>query len=414
MCIWRGSGTSDGPGSWARGLRTPTRQQLPGSRGLTDLPRHGSSRGRSVADHLCGHDNGRMHGLFAGLTTLDVAHGLDSVPDPLSKTTSTAHLLAAGGPATNAAVTFSALCRVARGRGSGSGDEGDGSDGGDAATLLTAVGRGPLSDVVLADLAEAGVDVLDATELPDGRPSSGADSRARGLEPALSGIVEHPEGRMVVSTNARLALDVVGARALLAEGLLDEGDPDVVLVDGHNPELAALALRAGTPDVDGSADPLAELAEHPSHLRVLDGGSWKPWFTPLLGLVDVAVVSADFRPPVLTEADGDATAAFLRGFGITRVVRTDGANPVRWWWDGAEGEVPVVGVAEASTLGAGDVFHGALAWALARLHASGLAVPQDPTPQIAFAASVATLSTRTFGTRAWRSDPGLTELLEGI
>ncbi|WP_052450422.1 PfkB family carbohydrate kinase [Actinomyces polynesiensis] len=352
-----------------------------------------------------------MHGLFAGLTTLDVAHGLDSAPDPLTKTTSTAHLLAAGGPATNAAVTFSALCRVARVRGTGSeGDEGD------VATLLTAVGRGPLSDVVRADLAKAGVDVLDATELPDGPPPlpADADSRARGLEPALSSIVEHPEGRMVVSTNARLPLDVVGARTRLAEDLLHMGDPDVVLVDGHNPELAALALRVGTRDDGASEDPFAELEEHPSHLRVLDGGSWKPWFTPLLGLVDVAVVSADFRPPVLSEADGDATAAFLRGFGITRVVRTDGANPVRWWWDGAEGEVPVVGVAEASTLGAGDVFHGALAWALARLHAAELAVPQDPTPQITFAASVATLSTCTFGTRTWRSDPRLAELLEGI
>ena len=36
-----------------------------------------------------------------------------------------------------------------------------------------------------------------------------------------------------------------------------------------------------------------------AHLRVLDGGSWKDWFTPLLGLVDVAVVSADFALLVL-------------------------------------------------------------------------------------------------------------------
>ena len=359
------------------------------------------------------HDNGHMHGLFAGLATLDVAHGLDSAPDPLTKTTSTAHLLAAGGPATNAAVTFEALCRVARGCGTGIGDEGDQDEGG-AASLLTAVGRGPLADVVLADLADAGVEVLDATGVPERGESPDADPGAHGLEPALSSIVEHPEGRMVVSTNARLSLDVAGARARLAEDLLHEGDPDVVLVDGHNPELATLALRVGTPDADASDDPFAELEEHPSHLRVLDGGSWKPWFTTLLGLVDVAVVSADFHPPVLTGADGDATAAFLRGFGITKVVRTDGANPVRWWWDGEEGEVPVSGVPEASTLGAGDVFHGALAWALARGHAAGRAVPQDPTPLIAFAASVATLSTRTFGTRVWRSAPELSALVGAV
>lgn len=362
----------------------------------------------------CGHDNGRMHGLFAGLTTLDVAHGVDSSPDPLTRTTSAAHLLAAGGPATNAAVTFEALCRVAWGRGTGPGNEGG------SASLLTAVGRGPLADVVRADLADAGVDVLDATGLPDGDAPSDADPLACGLEPALSSIVDHPEGRMVVSTNARLPLDTGRARELLGhvlDGWEGEGrtGPDIVLVDGHNPELAALALRVGTPGAgsDTSDDPFAELEEHPSHLRLLDGGSWKPWFTPLLGLVDVAVVSADFHPPVLTGADGDATVAFLRGFGITKVVRTDGANPVRWWWDGAEGEVSVTAVPEASTLGAGDVFHGALAWALGHRHAAGFAVPKNPTPLIAFAASVATLSTRSFGTRAWRSDVDLPDLVAG-
>ena len=50
-----------------------------------------------------------MTALFAGLTTLDVLHRLDHVPDPSLKVTSTDFTMAAGGPATNAAVTYAAL-----------------------------------------------------------------------------------------------------------------------------------------------------------------------------------------------------------------------------------------------------------------------------------------------------------------
>ena len=63
-----------------------------------------------------------MTALFAGLTTLDVLHRLDHVPDPLLKVTSTDFTMAAGGPATNAAVTYAALCAASRVL-NGSGDE---------------------------------------------------------------------------------------------------------------------------------------------------------------------------------------------------------------------------------------------------------------------------------------------------
>ena len=50
-----------------------------------------------------------MHAILAGLTTLDVIHALDHEPDTATKTTSIDHAMAAGGPATNAAVTIAAL-----------------------------------------------------------------------------------------------------------------------------------------------------------------------------------------------------------------------------------------------------------------------------------------------------------------
>lgn len=336
-----------------------------------------------------------MTALFAGLTTLDVLHRLDHVPDPLLKVTSTDFTMAAGGPATNAAVTYAALCAASRLL-SDSGDEAGATShplvsSGDAPVLLTALGEGPVSAFLAADLAAAGVRVLDATA-----PASSPVGR----EPAVSSIIEHPSGRMVASTNARLDADAGRVAAELPKRV------GAVLIDGHNPALAHAALTLGVPDVDGD-DPFAPLEARPPHPRILDGGSWKDWLTPLLGFVDIAVVSEDFAPPLMARPDGAQIAEFLRGFGITRTVRTRGDRSVQYWWDGASGEVPVDAVPDASTLGAGDAFHGAFTWAIER---GGDA---DPERLIRFASAVAAVSVSSFGTRQWLTSPTLVELVRG-
>ena len=235
-----------------------------------------------------------MTALFAGLTTLDVLHRLDHVPDPGLKVTSTGFTMAAGGPATNAAVTYAALEAAAR---SLSADEAvadspDPTTRADAPLLLTALGEGPVAAFLAADLAAAGVRVLDATvtaptatDTP-GLPGSAASSPAEAAaptyrstpaderdaatvsaprEPAVSSIIEHPSGRMVASTNARLDADPERVAADLPKRV------GVVLIDGHNPALAQAALTMGAPEVGGE-DPFAQLEAHPPHLRVLDGG----------------------------------------------------------------------------------------------------------------------------------------------
>ena len=346
-----------------------------------------------------------MTALFAGLTTLDVLHRLDHVPDPGLKVTSTDFTMAAGGPATNAAVTYAALEAGARSLSTDEAVAGspDHATRADAPLLLTALGEGPVSAFLAADLAVAGVRVLDATTPAPTIHPTPADERdaaqaSAPREPAVSSIIEHPSGRMVASTNARLDADPARVAAVLPERV------GVVLIDGHNPALAQAALTLGVPEVGGE-DPFARLETRPPHLRVLDGGSWKDWLTPLLGFVDVAVVSEDFAPPLLARADGEQVAGFLRGFGITRVARTRGERPVQYWWDGTSGEVPVHEVPDASTMGAGDAFHGAFAWALERAGAS------DPERLIRFASAVAGVSVSSFGTRQWLTSPVLAELV---
>ena len=379
-----------------------------------------SARAAAIPSHAAtGCDNVPMTALFAGLTTLDVLHRLDHVPDPLLKVTSTDFTMAAGGPATNAAVTYAALSAASRAL-SGSDDEAGATShplvsSGDAPMLLTALGEGPVSAFLAADLAASCVRVLDATTLaapstesteaddhpaaPEQRDAAPASSPA-GREPAVSSIIEHPSGRMVASTNARLDADAGRVAAELPERV------GAVLIDGHNPALAHVALTLGVPDIDGD-DPFAPLEARPPHPRILDGGSWKEWLTPLLGLVDIAVVSEDFAPPLMARPDGAQVAEFLRGFGITRTVRTRGNRSVQYWWDGATGEVPVEAVPEASTLGAGDAFHGAFTWAIER---GGDA---DPERLIRFASAVAAVSVSSFGTRQWLASPTLVELVRG-
>ena len=357
-----------------------------------------------------------MTALFAGLTTLDVLHRLDHVPDPLLKVTSTDFTMAAGGPATNAAVTYAALSAASRVL-SDSGDEAGATSctvvpSAEAPTLLTALGEGPVSAFLAADLAAAGVRVLDATALSSSSTEAGQQPAEPGQrdeapasspatrEPAVSSIIEHPSGRMVASTNARLDADAGRVGAELPERV------GAVLIDGHNPVLAHVALTLGVPEVDGD-DPFAPLEARPPHPRILDGGSWKDWLTPLLGFVDIAVVSEDFAPPLMARPDGAQVAEFLRGFGITRTVRTRGDRSVQYWWDGATGEVPVDAVPDASTLGAGDAFHGAFTWAIER---GGDA---DPERLIRFASAVAAVSVSSFGTRQWLTSPTLVELVRG-
>lgn len=247
---------------------------------------------------------------FAGLTTLDIVHRIARHPGPDEKITACSQEIAAGGPAANAAVVARAL--------------------GAEATLLTALGDGPVADLARVDLHAHGVDPIDL---------------ANAHELSVSSVLVGPGGnRAVVSTDA-------GTPAL---GRLDLGalsDPAAVLLDGHHPDLQRAALAE---------------ARSRGAVVILDAGRWRPIFAELLPHADIVACSADFRlGPDCGPATDEALAQAILACGARAVVVTHGPEPV-YWSDGArEDRVTVPEVPVRDTLGAGDAFHGALTAAIA-------------------------------------------------
>lgn len=359
----------------------------------------------------------RPVGLFVGLAVLDVIQLVDAPPGPDEKIVALDQAVAAGGPAANAAVAFAAL--------------------GGRALLAAPVGAGPLAELIRADLTACGVELIDCAAAREGdhefgggsrRPPTAPAAREADVAPGVGGSPEPgaaagrggipgiPLGdgavagpsvssctisaatgeRSVVSTNARARPDSAPLNALSDAVAAGAAPPDVVLIDGHNPPLA----RAGL-----------DLAERVGALRLMDAGSWKDDAADLPGRCDVVAPSARFHPPGPAGAlrEPADVAAWLRGRGAGAVVLTRGSAPVLWWCGERSGSAAPPVVEAVDTLGAGDVFHGALALALARAlpgprsggGGEARIAPAALADAAASACAVAAASTEHFGTRAW-------------
>lgn len=282
--------------------------------------------------------------MFAGLCTLDIIQSVDRLPDANQKVVAHDFLIAAGGPATNAAVAFAHL-------------------GGDA-ELVTTLSRHPLTDVIARDLETCGV-TLHAPREGDSPPITASImvTRATGDRAVVS-----PSGGAASVNDAPAALPpLTGAGA--------------VLVDGYHPTTAISIAQAAR----ASGIPV-----------LMDAGSLKPHTAQVAGEVDLVIASADLTTPT-GKSEPAEVFAWLASLGVERAVITRGGEPVLWSTPEGEGEVPVPAVEAADTLGAGDFFHGALTWRIASLGMADARLAED----IAWASGVVATSLGSFGTRAW-------------
>ncbi|MEM9156570.1 MAG: PfkB family carbohydrate kinase [Cyanobacteria bacterium P01_F01_bin.33] len=278
-------------------------------------------------------------GLFVGLVTLDIEYLADEPPIGNQKQVARDYAIAAGGPATNAAVTFAAC--------------------GHSSTIAGVLGKHAIAGMIRSDLETYGVRITDLAPNHTEPP------------PTSSIVITQRTGdRAVISLNAvkhQAQPNTVPATILSAV--------DIVLIDGHQMAVGeAVARRARDRGIS----------------VIVDAGSWKPNFETVLAQADYVIASANFRPPQCqTQAE---VIAYLARLGIPHIAVTRGANPICFVSRNARGEIAVPSVPVVDTLGAGDVFHGALCHFI-------LNEPFEAA--LADAARVAAEFCTSFGTRSW-------------
>jgi sugar/nucleoside kinase (ribokinase family) len=280
--------------------------------------------------------------LFVGRTTFDVAYALDLFPAEDTKVYASALRAAPGGPATNAAITHALL--------------------GGKAILMSAVGGGPWSIPVRAELAQLGVDLIDL---------------ARGTS------YETPLTTVMLNTANSTRTIVNPPQSSLSFNSPEAWDPargeipDLVLSDGFY--------------VAETLDMLAA-CRHTGAALCLDGGSWKPGTPELARLLTVAICSERFAVPGIA-AHPDATLAWFAEQGVPHIAVTRGSKPIVGWERGHRFEIEIATINAVDTLGAGDVLHGAFCYHFART--------RQFEPALRLAADVATRSCQSHGIRAW-------------
>ncbi|WP_066426768.1 sugar kinase [Anabaena sp. 4-3] len=282
------------------------------------------------------------HGLFIGLITVDLIYLAASAPQNNQKLVASDYTVAAGGPATNAAVTFSYL--------------------GNQATLLGVLGSHPMTQLIRGDLTQYHIGIVDL------------DPSVNTPPPVSSIIVTQSTGeRAVISLNAvKTPASVAAIPANILHNI------DVVLIDGHQMPV-------------GYA--IAQMAKAHHIPIIIDGGSWKPGFQEVLPLVDYAICSANFRPP---DCNSETEVIdYLRGLGIPHIAITHGEQPITYCSHGKIGAIAVPSIQPVDTLGAGDIFHGAFCHYI--LQASF-------TDALDQAAKIAAKACQYFGTRRWMDE----------
>ncbi|MBN2806489.1 MAG: hypothetical protein JXR22_07500 [Prolixibacteraceae bacterium] len=244
-----------------------------------------------------------MKALFIGLSTLDIQYFVDEYPHANTKIKTDAPLMAAGGPAANAAITFAAL--------------------GGQAVFYTCIGVNTFSGIVNNDLHKFGLKVIDHFQ-------------DKPFDPIVATIVTTGNSERTIFTHHPHEL-----KLLPANEDIKVIDYDLIFIDGFYPELSL---------------PIIIQARANGIPVVFDGGSWKSHLPAILNEVDIAICSANFLPPACVNTL-DVTN-FLKQSGVKHVAVSQGEKQIIADF----GTIEIAAVNAIDSLGAGDVLHGAFCW----------------------------------------------------
>jgi sugar/nucleoside kinase (ribokinase family) len=280
--------------------------------------------------------------LFVGRTTLDAVYALDQFPAEDTKVFARGLSVSPGGPATNAAITHALL--------------------GGKAILMSAVGGGPWSIPVRAELGRHNIELIDL-------------ARDTVYETPLTTVLLNRAKSTRTIVNPPPASAALNPPSTWNEAWGDA--PALVLTDGfHLAETLTL---------------LAACREAGAAL-CLDGGSWKPGTADLAEILTVAICSERFALPG-RPAHPDATLSWFAEKGVAHVAVTRGPKPIMGSDNGRRFEIEIAQIDAVDTLGAGDVLHGAFCYHFART--------REFEPALRLAAEIATRACQGSGIRAW-------------
>lgn len=290
-----------------------------------------------------------MKGLFIGLNTVDIQFVVDRYPEINTKTLVEKNSIFTGGPATNAAITFSNL-------------------GGNAA-LTTYIGNHSFTELVTGELRTYNVKLYDA-------------AKSKTASPIISSIITSGDtGDRTIFTidpervNKNFNGDVRIFKDICKSELQSN---DIILIDCFYIEGAIIIARE---------------AKKLSIPVVIDGGSWKNGMEDLLDFTDIAICSESFYPPGLVTVK--EVFEFLSLRNCKKIAITRGEKPILYKDENDYGEIRVPEINAVDTLGAGDIFHGAFCFYFLKENNFAEALKK--------AAVIAAESCRYFGTRKWIS-----------
>jgi sulfofructose kinase len=277
--------------------------------------------------------------LCVGIATQDFVFGLDAIPTTAEKHRARDLAVVGGGIAANAAVAVARL--------------------GARAMLATRLGDDTTGRDIVADLEAEGVDCALCRRFPGRRSSSSAvlvDARGERM------VINYADEALPSGAGWLPQRLPDGIRAVMADTRWEEG---------------GLALFAAARASGGFGVLDADRAvRHPELLSAATHVAW-------------AAQALREATGIEDPREGLAVAA---GRADAWMAVTDGGNGVWFTEGGAIAHEPAFSIVPVDTLGAGDVFHGALAL--------GLAEGRDARSAVRFAAAAAALKCTRFGGRA--------------
>jgi len=283
-----------------------------------------------------------MKGLFIGLNTIDVQFFVENYPEANEKTKAKNYGMYSGGPATNAAITYAHL--------------------GGKPQLISSFGRHLFTELTFDELKNLKVDVTDITPNRKCHPifASVVTDIVNGNRSVIS---YHPDNHEYCDITLEN---------------LSTSSYDIVLSDGFYIDVASRILKKN--DINPPV--------------VLDGGSWKKGLERLLPFIDIAICSADFKPPGISNVEENIS--YLQYMGIEKIAITRGEKPILIFDGPQKMEIPIDRINAIDTLGAGDVFHGAFCFYYQQ--------KKDFIEALTEASKIACNSCKYYGTREWMNN----------